>query len=49
LAHFEGICLRQPVQHGAGHQAHGSILLPTDSCILRSGSRCRDWSLGSRY
>src|SRR5258708_1132521 len=25
LAHFEGICLRQPVQHGGGYQARGSI------------------------
>jgi hypothetical protein len=43
LAHFEGICLRQPVQHGARYQARGSILLPAGSCILRSvGWCCRD-------
>ena len=35
LAHFEGICLRQPIQHGVGYQARGSILLPANSCILR--------------
>ena len=35
LAHFEGIRLRQPIQHGVGYQARGSILLPADSCILR--------------
>jgi SAM-dependent methyltransferase len=43
LAHFEGFCLRQPVQHGAGYQARASIMLPADSCTLRSiGWRCRD-------
>jgi SAM-dependent methyltransferase len=41
LAHFKGICL-QPVQHCVGYQTQG-ILLPADSCILRSIRwRCRD-------
>jgi hypothetical protein len=36
LAHFEGICLRQPVQHRVGDQARESILLSPGSCTLRS-------------
>src|SRR6516225_5277941 len=32
LAHLEGICVRQPVQYGAGHQARGSILLSAEAC-----------------
>src|SRR6516162_3064267 len=40
LAHFEGICVRQPVQHGAGNQARGCILLPPafSICPLTRGS-----------
>jgi hypothetical protein len=42
--------LRQPVQHGAGYQAQGSILLPADSCILRNiGWRCRDRRVNVRF
>ena len=41
LAHVEGVCVWQPVQHGAGHQTQGTILLP-NSRIGSSGWRCRD-------